>query len=57
VRQNVSIDWTMREDARARIRILVKRILREHGYPPDLRDEAVQTVLLQAETLCKDWAM
>jgi type I restriction enzyme R subunit len=57
VRQNVSIDWTMREDARARIRIIVKRILRDHGYPPDLRDEAVQTVLLQAETLCKDWAV
>ena len=55
VRTNVSIDWTMREDARARIRILVKRILRRHGYPPDLQDEAVQTVLLQAETLCKDW--
>lgn len=36
VRTNVSIDWTMREEARARIRILVKRILRRHGYPPDL---------------------
>ena len=55
VRKNVTIDWTLRESARARIRIIVRRILREYGYPPDLQNEAVQTVLLQAETLCKDW--
>jgi type I restriction enzyme R subunit len=36
--------------------VAVKRILRDYGYPPDLQDAAVQTVLLQAETLCKDWA-
>lgn len=56
VRASVTIDWTLRENARSRIKVMVKRILRHYGYPPDLQDEAVQTVLLQAETLCKDWA-
>ncbi len=56
VRSNVSIDWTLRESARSSIKVLVKRILRKYGYPPDLQAEAVKTVLLQAETLCKDWA-
>ena len=55
VRESVTIDWTMRESARSKIRVMVRRILRKYGYPPDLQDEAVQTVLLQAETLCKDW--
>jgi type I restriction enzyme R subunit len=56
VRGSATIDWTLRESARAGIRIAVKRILNKYGYPPDLQDQAVQTVLLQAETLCKDWA-
>ena len=56
VRSSVTIDWTMRESARAGIKVAVKRILRNYGYPPDLQDAAVQTVLLQAENLCKDWA-
>jgi type I restriction enzyme, R subunit len=56
VRDSVTIDWTLRENARARIKVMVKRILRKYGYPPDLQDEAVQTVILQAETLCRDWA-
>jgi type I restriction enzyme R subunit len=56
VRESVTIDWTMRESARSKIKVLVKRILRKYGFPPDLQDEAVQTVLLQAETLCRDWA-
>ena len=56
VRESVTIDWTLRENARARIKVMVKKILRKYGYPPDLQDEAVQTVLLQAETLCRDWA-
>lgn len=56
VRSSVTIDWTLRENARAGIRVAVKRILRAYGYRPDLQDAAVQTVLLQAETLCKDWA-
>jgi type I restriction enzyme, R subunit len=56
VRQSVTIDWTLREGARAKIRVLVKRILNKYGYPPDLQEEAVQTVLAQAELLCADWA-
>jgi type I restriction enzyme R subunit len=55
VRKSVTIDWQYREGARAKIRVLVKRILNRHGYPPDLQDEAVQTVLKQAELLCADW--
>ena len=55
VRGSVTIDWTLRESARAGIKVAVKRILSKFGYPPDLQDAAVQTVLLQAETLCKDW--
>ena len=45
----------MRKSARSKIKVIVKRILRHYGYPPKLQDEAVQTVLLQAETLCKGW--
>jgi type I restriction enzyme R subunit len=55
VRKSVSIDWTLRESARARIRVMVKRILNKFGYPPDLQEEAVKTVLKQAELLCADW--
>jgi type I restriction enzyme R subunit len=53
---NASVDWAHRESARARMRVLVKRILREYGYPPDLQDAAVQTVLRQAEALSAQWA-
>jgi len=56
VRKSVTIDWTVRESARAKIKVMVKRILRKHGYPPDLQDEASKTVLAQAELLCADWA-
>jgi type I restriction enzyme R subunit len=52
----VTIDWTLRESARAKIRVMVKRILNKCGYPPDLQEAAVKTVLLQAELLCADWA-
>jgi type I restriction enzyme R subunit len=55
VRQSVTIDWTLRESARAKIRVMVKRILKKHGYPPDLQEEATKTVLRQAELLCADW--
>ena len=51
LKSNASVDWQHRESARARMRVLVKRILRKHGYPPDLQDAAVQTVLQQAEAL------
>ena len=56
VRKSVTIDWTLRESARAAIKVVVKRILRKHGYPPDLTAEATQTVLAQAELLCANWA-
>jgi type I restriction enzyme R subunit len=56
VRQSLTIDWTLRESARARIRILVRRILRKHGYPPDLQGEATRLVLEQAEALAGEWA-
>ena len=55
VRKSVTIDWQYREGARAKIRVIVKRILNKYGYPPDLTDKAVQTVLQQAELLCRDW--
>lgn len=55
VRKSVTIDWTLRESARAKIRVMVKRILNKYGYPPDLQEEAVKTVLRQAELLCADW--
>ncbi|MCE9552911.1 MAG: type I restriction endonuclease subunit R [Planctomycetes bacterium] len=55
VRKSVTIDWTLRESARSAIKVMVKRILRKHGYPPDLQEEAVKTVLMQAELLCADW--
>ena len=51
VRRNTSIDWTMRENVRAQIRVMVKRILRKYGYPPDLQAKATETVLRQAELL------
>ena len=56
VRRNVSIDWTLRENVRARMRALVRRILRKNGYPPDKQEKATQTVLEQAELLSEDWA-
>jgi len=57
LQNNASVDWQHRESARARMRILVKRILRKYGYPPDLQDAAVQTVLQQAEVLSARWAV
>lgn len=57
VRHNVTIDWTLRENVRAQLRVLVKRILRKHGYPPDKQEKATQTVLEQAEVLSADWAV
>ena len=55
VRRNVTIDWTLRENVRANLRRLVKRILRKHGYPPDKQERATQTVLEQAEVLSAGW--
>ena len=55
VQRNVSIDWTLKESARAKIRVMVKRLLRKHSYPPNKQTKAAETVLEQAEVLCKDW--
>ncbi len=57
VRANVTIDWTVRENVRAQLRVLVKRILRKYGYPPDKQEKATQTVLEQAEVLSQEWAL
>src|SRR5205807_4103839 len=51
VRKNVTIDWTVRENVRAHLRVIVKRILRKYGYPPDKQEKATQTVLEQVELL------
>ena len=57
VRNNVTIDWTLRENVRANLRRLVRRVLRKHGYPPDKQERATQTVLEQAEALSEGWAV
>jgi len=57
VRRNVTIDWTLRENVRAHLRVLVKRILRKHGYPPDKQEKATRTVLEQAEVLSAEWTV
>jgi type I restriction enzyme, R subunit len=57
VHKNVTIDWTIRENVRAQLRVLVKRILRKHGYPPDKQEKATQTVMEQAEVLSGIWAV
>jgi len=57
VRANITIDWTMRENVRAQLRVIAKRILRKFGYPPDKQEKATQTVLEQAEVLSEAWAV
>jgi type I restriction enzyme R subunit len=56
VRNNLTIDWMVRENVRAHLRVIIKRILRRYGYPPDKQEKATQTVLEQAEVLCRDGA-
>ena len=56
IRASVTIDWTQKEAVRANMRRKVKRLLRKHGYPPDKRAEALETVIEQAEAVCKDWS-
>ena len=55
LRQNVTVDWSNRDSVRAKLRLMVKRILRKYKYPPDQQEEAAQLVLMQAETLCEAW--
>lgn len=56
VRKNVTVDWTMRDAVQAKLRLLVKKLLKRYGYPPDKQEKATLTVLDQAKLLCKDWA-
>ena len=55
VRNNTTIDWTIRDNIRARLRVYVKKVLRKHGYPPDKEEAATKTVLQQAEVFSADW--
>jgi len=56
VHNNVTIDWTVKEFVRAKLRVMVKRILRKYGYPPDKQEKATRTVLEQAELIAAEWA-
>ena len=56
IRSSVTIDWTVKDAVRAKLRVLVRRKLKQHGYPPDKTEKAVETVIKQAELLAADWA-
>ena len=56
VRNSIAIDWTVRENVRAQMRVIIKRILRRYGYPPDKQARATDLILEQAEVLCGEWA-
>ena len=56
LRQNASVDWAVQDNVRAKLRLMVKRILRKYKYPPVKTDAAVELVLEQAENLCAEWA-
>lgn len=55
IKKNITIDWTIRESTQAKLRVLVKRILKRYNYPPDKQKKATETVLKQAEVICEDW--
>jgi hypothetical protein len=54
--ENVTVYWTLRDNVQAKLRVLVKRLLKKYKYPPDMQQKATDTVLDQAKLLCKDWA-
>ena len=56
VRNNTSIDWTIKESVQAKLRVLVKRTLRKYGYPPDKQKAATETILKQAKLLAEYWS-
>lgn len=56
IKNNITIDWTLRESVQAKMRVAVKRILKQYGYPPDKQESAVKTVLEQANRVCEEWA-
>jgi type I restriction enzyme R subunit len=55
IKENMDVDWAVKETSRAKVRMAVKRLLKKYGYPPDLQEKATQLVLEQAEHLCRDW--
>jgi len=55
IKENMDVDWAVKETSRAKVRMAVKRLLKKYGYPPDLQEKATQLVLEQAEQLCKEW--
>ena len=55
IKSNLTIDWTVKETVRAKLRVTIKRLLKKYGYPPDKQEKATITVIQQAELLCKDW--
>jgi type I restriction enzyme R subunit len=55
VRQNATIDWTLKESVKSKLRVIVKRTLREYGYPPDMEKMATEIVLSQAELYAEAW--
>jgi type I restriction enzyme R subunit len=57
VRRNTTIDWAEKESVRAKVRLMVKRILKRYGYPPDRQEKASRTVLEQAEVLSATWGV
>lgn len=56
IRTNATIDWNLRESVKAKLRSLVRRLLRKYKYPPDVQEKATETVLKQAEILAEEWA-
>ena len=57
LRENLTVDWSERESVRAKLRLMVKRILKKYKYPPDQAEAAVELVLEQAQSLGEDWAV
>ncbi|XTZ19088.1 type I restriction enzyme endonuclease domain-containing protein [Micromonospora echinospora] len=56
IRRSITVDWTFREEVRAKLRSTIKRLLAVHGYPPDAADEAIRRVLAQTETFAEEWS-
>lgn len=54
VKQNATIDWTIKENVRAKLKVIVKRTLRQYGYPPDMQKLATETILKQAELIANE---
>jgi type I restriction enzyme R subunit len=57
VKQNASIDWTIKESVRAKLKVIIKRTLRQYGYPPDMQKLATEIVLKQAELIANEFTV